>query len=103
MWEVPSDSSRDSHDCGKGRGQHRADTELMPRAAVEGRVAAKELGEHRQGGGMLGMPVVQNPASPVSMDQEPPQREGSGIARALAAHGESPQCFRGSTLTTAGI
>lgn len=74
VQKVPMESSRGSHGSGKGKGQHRADTELVPGAAVERQAAAKELGEHRRGGAALGTPTVQNPASPESMDQVPPQR-----------------------------
>lgn len=70
VQKVPMDSSRDSHGSGKGKGQHRADTELVP--AVERWAVAKELGEHRRGGAASGTPTVQNPASQESTDQEPP-------------------------------
>lgn len=62
--KVPSESSRDSEGCGKGRGQTL--NWLIPEAAVEGLTAAKELGEHRRG--VSETPIVQNLASQESMD-----------------------------------
>lgn len=44
-------------------------TELVSGAAVKGRREAKELDEHRHGGGAPGTPEVQNAASQASITQ----------------------------------
>lgn len=74
--------------------------ELVPGAAVEGRAAAKELGEYGHGSRAPGPPAMQKPAHGGGSGAT---TKGSGTPRALVAHGESPEGFRGSELTEAGI